>query len=218
MQKFLYIVFSLMVTLIFTSFNSETKLMKWNVEKSKNGIIVYSFLPEGERIKQIKVHSTVKGTLSAAVSVLKDVKNYPLWIYNCENSEIITQKTHLEMEYYTQSKTPWPLQNRDLVVSNRIYQDKAKKVHSISMPLLNKIPEKDNLVRITDFYGEWIFTPLTDNEIAIDYYLKVDPAGTVPSWILNMVIDVGPYQTMENFVAMLQQTHHQKATFSFIKN
>lgn len=209
----------LLFLLLFGSFNNNKPVINWNLEKSKNGILVYSSISEDQKIKQIKVKTTAKTNLSAAVSVLKEVENYPLWIYNCNTSHIVTQKNDKEMIYYAETTTPWPLQNRDLVVHNTIYQDKiTKKISSISTAYPNKIAEKENLVRIKDFYGEWALTPLNDNEISIEYYLKIDPAGNIPAWILNMLIDVGPYQTIEKFKILITLPQHKNAQFDYIKN
>ena len=214
-----YCISGLLILLVFGSFNINTSKISWNLEKSKNGILVYSSLLEGQKIKQIKVKTTSKTTLSAAIAVLKHVENYSSWIYNCNSSLLINQKNEFEMMYYSVTTTPWPLQNRDLVVYNKITQDKTtKKTQSISTPLLNKVPEKENLVRVTDFYGEWTFIPINDNEISIEYYLKIDPAGNIPAWMLNMFIDVGPYQTIEKFKQLLELPQYKNAKFDYIKN
>lgn len=218
-NKFKNSVLTCLLLLVFGSFNNKTANTEWNLEKSKNGILVYSSIPEGHHIKQIKVKATAKTTLSATIAVLKEIENYPLWIYNCKSSYKVSQQSKEEMIYYMQSSTPWPLQNRDLVVLNVVKQDKlTKKVHSTSTPLLSKIPKKEGLVRITDFYGEWIFTPLNENEITIEYYLKIDPAGDIPIWILNMIIDIGPYQTIEKFKQLIEQEKYKNATIDFIEN
>lgn len=212
-------IYCVLTLLVFGSFNTNSSKISWNLEKSKNGILVYSSIPEGHKLKQIKIKTTAKTTLSATIAVLKQVENYTLWIYNCNTSRLINQKNELEMSYYSETTTPWPLQNRDLVVYNIISQDKiTKKVQSISTPLPNKVPEKENLVRITDFYGEWTFTPINKEEISIEYYLKIDPAGSVPAWMLNMFIDVGPYQTIEKFKQLIELPQYKKITFESIKN
>lgn len=214
-----YYISGLLILLIFGSFNTNPSKISWNLEKSKNGILVYSSIPEGQKIKQIKVKTTAKTTLSAAIAVLKEVENYTSWIYSCNASRLINKKNELEMIYYSETSTPWPLQNRDLVVYNKIAQDKTtKKVQSISTPLPNKIPEKENLVRVTDFYGEWTFTPINENEINIEYYLRIDPAGNIPAWMLNMFIDVGPYQTLEKFKQLVELPQYKNAKFDYIKN
>lgn len=214
-----YYISGLLILLIFGSFNTNPSKISWNLEKSKNGIFVYSSIPEGQKIKQIKVKTTAKSTLSAAIAVLKEVENYTSWIYSCNGSLLINKKNELEMTYYSETSTPWPLQNRDLVVYNKIAQDKTtKKVQSISTPLPNKIPEKENLVRVTDFYGEWTFTPINENEINIEYYLRIDPAGNIPAWMLNMFIDVGPYQTIEKFKQLIELPQYKNAKFDYIKN
>ncbi|MCO6501211.1 MAG: hypothetical protein J5I47_12660 [Vicingus serpentipes] len=199
--------------------SSSNNAIKWKLEKSKNDIQVFSFIPEGKSLKQIKSHAIVKAEMSTILNVLADPDNYVNWIYKCSLSKKIKRINKTEMVYYTQSDTPWPISDRELYVHNTFYQDMDSKiVYSSSKPLehIDKIPLKKGVVRVTDFESKWKFTPLKNGKIAIDYYLKLDPAGKIPTWLLNMTIEIGPYETMENFKNELTKEkylHHNNHFF-----
>ena len=208
-------IFLFLILIIVTSFNSS----KWKLEKSKNGIKVYSYIPEGEKLKQLKSHTVIKASLSSIVSVLSQPNNYTTWIYKCVKSKMLKKINTTEMVYCVENDAPWPVLNRELYVLNTFRQDaKSKVLYSVSKPLPNNtIPIKKNIVRVTDFYGKWKFTPLKNGEVAIDYYLKLDPAGRIPTWLLNMTLEIGPYQTMLNFKKEVIKEKHQHSKYEFIK-
>ncbi len=212
-MKFLFFI---LILLTCTSFNSNN-VPKWKLEKSHNGITIYSYLPENKSIKEIKSHTVVNTTLSTLVAILSDVDNYKNWIYNCIVSKKVEKVAKNKMYYYTKTNAPWPLSNRDLIAYNKIFQDKASKiVYSISVPKPKKMEEQSGVVRIFYFYGEWKFTPLKNGKIAIDYHLKIDPAGLIPAWITNLFIENGPYQTLLKFKAQITKEKYKNATFDYI--
>jgi len=205
--------FFLLLTIVLTnsSFNNS---IPWKLEKSKDGIQVFSYISEGETLKQLKSHTIVKAEMSTILNVLSDPDNYVNWIYNCAVSKKIKSITKTEMVYYTKSDAPWPVLDRELYVHNSFYQEKeTKTIYSSSKPLENNnnIPLKEGIVRVTDFEGKWKLTPLKNGEIAIDYYLRLDPAGKIPTWVLNMTLEIGAYETLVNFKNELKKEkyiHH----------
>jgi len=216
MKKITQFSLLLFIGLIATSFNSS---IKWKLEKSKNGIQVYSYKPVGENLKQLKSHTKIKTSLSSLIHVLSDVEGYKNWIYKCAEAKKIKQLAPNKMVYYTVNNAPWPVEDRELYAVNKYYQDKKTKiVYSISEPLANiKIPPVKGLVRVTNFYGKWQFTPIGNGEVVVDYFLKLDPAGSIPDWVVNMTLEVGPYQSLVNFKKEVLKEEHQQANYKNIE-
>ena len=98
MKKYIFFLFSLFTFLLFTSFGTDAD-KDWKLEKNKNGISVFSFVSEGETLKEIKTLTIVHSSIVAIVSVLLDVKNYPNWIYNCSESYYLKKINSYEMIY-----------------------------------------------------------------------------------------------------------------------
>ncbi len=205
------------LAIFLTSFVTD-KPEKWKLEKNKNGVKVYSYIPKGESLKEIKMNTVVKTSLSAVVSVLQNVSDYTDWIYNCTTSKTIKKNNKSETIYYSVSDAPWPIDNRDMVLINKIHQDKKSKiVYSITGISSYYIPKNKNMVRIPKMKGIWKFTPLKNGYVNIEYLLKVDIGGKVPNWVTNMFITYGPYQSMRGFIKALNHERHVKATYDFIE-
>lgn len=216
MKNSLHIVSILFILILFTSFNSD-KTAIWKLEKNKNGIKVYSHIPEGESLKQIKTYTIVKSSLSSLISILLDVPNYPSWIYNCSEGRIVKKINEFELIYYSISDVPWPIANRDLVLHNKIHQNKKTKVvYSTSTPKLNLIPKIKGMVRIEDMFGEWKFSPLKNGYVLIEYNLKIDVGGRVPYWVINLFIEKGPYQSVLHYKEALNLKKYKNAKLDFI--
>jgi hypothetical protein len=216
MKKIFYLCFLLFIFTLFTGFNSG-KEKKWKLEKYKNGIKIFSNVPEGETIKQVKAFTTVNSSLSTIISVLIDVPNYTQWIYNCSESNCLKKINNYSMIYYSVSDVPWPLYNRDLVLKNTVSQNKKTKViYSISTPVVNVVPKKKGMIRIENMYGKWTITPKENGIVLLEYFLKLDVGGNVPDWIVNLFIENGPYQSMLHFKENLSLIKYKNAKLDFI--
>jgi len=118
---------------LLTSFNTNVKSSDWKLEKNKNGIKVYSYAAKGESLKQVKSNFTIKASLSCLLAVISDVPHYTDWISNCSKATLLKKISPTEQLYYSISDVPWPISNRDLVMKNKIHQNKKTKVvYSIS--------------------------------------------------------------------------------------
>lgn len=191
----------------------------WKLEKNKNGIKVFTHIPEGAELKEIKMSSTANATLSQAAAVLLDVDEYPRWIYNCNQAKIIKRISKHEILYYSNVKAPWPVSDRDVVANNKIFQNpKTKVVFSESTANIDVLPSIDDKVRIKKFYGLWKITPIEKNKIKIEYYLKINPGGKLPVWVVNLFIANAPYQSMLNFKRQLNEDKYQNVSMNFIKD
>lgn len=201
-------------TLLLFSFPNNSD---WKLEKSKNNIQVFSRIAEDSDLKEIRMTSSAEATLSQAVAVLMDVEGYSNWIYNCESAKVVKQLKDNEVLYYSITKAPWPVLDRDLVVHNQIYQKSdTKEVFSQSEAKAKLLPKINGRIRITNMFGLWKFTPKGNNKIEIEYYIKVDPAGSLPTWVVNMFIANGPYQSMLQFKQELQKEKYKTAKIDFI--
>ena len=66
----------------------------------------------------------------------------------------------------------------------------------------NNLAEKKDVVRIRNAEGKWIFEDLKNGHIRVTYQFYGDPEGNIPSWIINLFIVDGPYDTLINLRSM----------------
>ena len=178
----------------------------WELNKEKKGIRVYTRKADSSSFKSIKVEGVFEGSWEKLSSILMDINGLGKWVYRTKHAYVLKRITNNEVVYYTETSLPWPTTNRDAVVRMKLYFDRVhniNKVLSVGEP--DVVPVKSGLIRITYYKAEWEVKAMGKNKIAITYFLNVHPGGKMPSWVVNMFITTGPYETFEKLAELLKK-------------
>jgi hypothetical protein len=205
---------SFLLLLILSSANAQED---WKLKSDKDNIKTYSRKLADSKINAVKIESVFPCSVSQFVSVLMDVDSYDDWVYNSKSTRLVKQVSPSEMYYYSEVGFPWPTTNRDFVSHVIISQDprtKVARVDAKNVPGL--VPVKPNIVRIEKSSGEWIITPISKNEIRIEYVLQVDPGGDLPAWLINPFASKGLVETFKNLRKQLVKPQYVAARPPFI--
>jgi hypothetical protein len=52
--------------------------------------------------------------------------------------------------------------------------------------------------------------------ILIDFTLFADPAGSIPSWLVNMFSNLGPFETFKKLKIQIKKPEYQNVHLPFI--
>jgi len=206
-----------LLTLTFLS-GVSTDETAWKFKKEKRGIKVYIRDAEDSKIKELKITLEVNASLSSVLSAVNDVQSYPNWVYRNISSEVLV-KDGLHVVYYGKTDFPWPMDDRDYIMDSRVWQDENGVAYSKSNAIWGtdyKAIEK-KVVRVPQMISDWTFTPKGNGVVNIEYYLKSDPGGLLPPWLINMAIDQGPIQTMEAFREIVNSPKYKDAKLAWLK-
>ncbi len=217
-NKKLYL--SLMVLIILFTFQVSLLSQKggWKLKKEKDGIEIYTKDGIANNLKEIKINTLLKASLSSITAALSDINAYPEWVYKCIDSKPLYMVGGQELYFYTETNLPWPLQNRDLVLHNITFQDPVTKtVFSSSVTAEGIEPEKEGIVRVPYLVSKWVFTPLKNGTVHLSYYLNSDPGGSIPDWLVNMAIEQGPFQTMKKFRELVKKEKYKNVQLPYIQ-
>ena len=186
-------------TLSFAQYN-------WKLEKSKDGIQVYSSEQKNSSFKAIKVECTLTGTYNKLISILTNVSGFHKWIYNNKQSQLLKKHSALDFVYYSETSMPFPVANRDVIIRMQIKTDSLPKFMTVSGSNQNDyIPAIPGLQRIPHYRANWKITMPTANSLHIVYHLEVDPGGSLPAWLANSFADKGPFNTFSNLADQLKK-------------
>ncbi len=178
---------------------------RWQLAKEKNGIKVYTSLDGVSKFKSIKVEAVLAGSIERLISLLSDASTNKDWIYNTNASYLIKRISPTETLSYTETSVPWPASNRDVPINMHLnYDDKNNILKVIAKGVPAAIPEKKGIVRIPFFNSMWNVKYDGKGKLYINYFLEMDPGGSVPAWITNMFVSRGPYETFNNLAAKLK--------------
>lgn len=178
----------------------------WKLEKSKEGINVYTSEVKGSSFKAVKVVCTLTGTYNKLISLLTNVSGFGNWIYNNKKSQLLKKNSQYDFIYYSETSMPFPFDNRDVVIRMQISTDSLPKFLSIKGHNLDDvIPKIPGRARIPHYKSSWKVTMPTGNTISITYFLEVDPGGNLPAWLANSFADKGPFNTFSKLAELLKK-------------
>jgi len=190
---------------------------KWELKKDKNDVKVYVREAVDSPFKELKMSYTVEASMNSIMALLQDIEAIPDWVYKCTEAYVVKEISQEEEYYYNLVDFPWPLSDRDFVVKSKLTRDTINNtMRSESWVANDMIPEKEGVVRIKDLHLWWEFTPKENGIVHIDYYLKSDPGGYLPAWIVNMAADQGPMQTVKRFRKALKDPKYKNAKVAYL--
>jgi START domain len=190
----------------------------WKLKRDKGDVKVYMRNVEGSKIKELKFTTNIRASLNTIAYVLTNVEGFDNWVYASVTSETIKKISDTEVYYYTEMDFPWPLSNRDLVLYSKFWQDpKTLALHSVTTSAHWMKPGLEDIVRITLADLRWSFTPAGNGNVHVDYYLKSDPGGSIPAWLVNLAADQGPMQTMVKFKDELKKEEYKFKKLAFVQ-
>jgi hypothetical protein len=189
----------------------------WHLETDKDGIQVYSRQLVGSRFKEIKVQCEMPGTLEQLVALYSDVANYRNVISNTRTAYLLHHVSETEFFYYMESQMPATVANRDLVMRLHFaYNPQIRSLLITTTAVDGLVPLKEGLVRVPFWQGEWQVRAVAPNRLHINYSFRVDPGGTLPAWLVNILAPVAPYQSFLKLRNSLRLPRYQDQHFAFL--
>lgn len=178
----------------------------WKLEKSKEGINVYTSEQKNSSFKAIKVEATLTGTYAKLIGILTNVAGFHNWIYNNKQSKLLKKHSQHDFVYYSETSMPFPVANRDVIIRMQIKTDSLPKFMTVAGSNQDDyIPELPGLERIPYYRASWKITQATPNSLHIIYFLEVDPGGSLPAWLANSFADKGPFNTFSKLAEQLKK-------------
>lgn len=174
------------------------------LRKEEDGIKVYACDSELSKLRSIKAVFTIETTMDHIIKVILNVDNYINWQYNTINAHVVKMISDTELIYYSEVAAPWPISNRDLVIHLSIQNDISRGsvvVSTNSVP--DYIPHKKGIVRVPMSKAQWIIKPITDSLVSVEYTMLINPGGSVPVWMVNLVVVEAPYKSFKDFKKMI---------------
>ncbi len=189
----------------------------WTFKNEKEGVKVY--YRKTDDIYELKLITSLKVSLSGLVTLFSEVENYPKWGYKVIESRQLKKVSDWEVYYYSKLDFPWPLDDRDIVVRSTMTQDPATgRITTSSIAEPNYLPAQKGVVRMTNAHTSWTLVPGPGGWTYVEYYIYSDPGGSLPDWLVNMALDVGPRETIKSIRNFVQQDKYQRAKLAYLKD
>ncbi|OIQ24285.1 MAG: hypothetical protein BM555_07240 [Crocinitomix sp. MedPE-SWsnd] len=171
----------------------------WKLEKNKDGIKVYTRSTNGSEILEFKAICEVSASRKRVAEVVARITDYPNWFPDCAHAQVLKSISPTKRKIYYEIDLPWPASNRDVVMVLSVDVDNSKKTTTINFDhATGGKDKKDGVVRMPSAKGFWKIVTV-GKKSKVTYQFLADPGGSLPTWIINMFIVDGPYDT---FVAL----------------
>lgn len=215
MQKLLLTL--LLATIFVPSFINAQDTNGWIFKNEKEGVKVY--YRKTSDVYELKLITSLKVSLSGLVTLLSEVDNYPKWGYKVTESRELKKISEWETYYYSKLDFPWPLDDRDIVVRSKMEQDPVtRRITATSVSEPDYIPANKGVVRMRNAHTSWTLLPGPGGWTYVEYYIYSDPGGSLPDWLVNMALDVGPRETIKNIRNFVLQDKYQRAKLAHLKD
>ena len=193
-----------------------TKEFRWELKKDKEGIQVHTRKVQGWDTREFQGVTTVKTSLDSAIALFEDTKKITQWMYRIKEFTMLEEKDPGVIIFYFRQGLPWPITDRDAVLTRTRKQDSATKAVSYTALMIpNGYPLKKGAVRMPYIRVLWLFTPKEDGTLVIYYRLLLDVGGRVPKWLANNQLNVDiPFHSLKKFRELLQRPEYQNAKVS----
>lgn len=176
----------------------------WNLVEEYPGMKVYTRMPEESKFKEVKMDFEVNASVGKIIEYISVASRFPKWVYSCKKAY------SLEIEgediYYILFDMPWPIEDRDIVQKSLTQIDSLSGIAQIyTRALESDLPKKKNVVRVVENNIYWRLYPLGENKTRILYYAIGNPGGRVPAWLVNMIVTVGPKNTIKQLIEQVEK-------------
>jgi hypothetical protein len=178
-------------------FSCSMAAQSWDFIKEKNGIKIYTRKEAGKSLKSYQGVTDISAPAEKIFAMMEDINNIEWWDKNLTQIKVLLYEKNKRAQYYLVYDLPWPVTDRDLCVDVTITVDPVTGERNITAISLNGvIPERNDMVRIKDYRQTWTIIPAGEEMTHVVLEGFVDPAGSVPDWISNMLIIESPFKAI----------------------
>jgi len=182
----------------------------WKLLKESEGIRIYSRGVKGFALDEFLAVAIIDSPPEVICDVLLDVPSQPQWMAYCKKSRIVQHKSEFDFIFHHVIDFPWPLSDRDVLVTSISEMDFKKGIFLAKFRSFNKpiIPKLDGVIRLTKMMGKWDFKRTKSNRTLFIYNSSADPGGYIPSFLTNWFSKDIPFLTIKGMRKMVKKAKY----------
>ncbi len=212
MKIFKSMVMALVLVFVLVSGVSAGKSTAWKKVMDRKGVVAYARSVPGSRVLEIRAAGIIPAPAAVLAEVLRDVPAAPEWLPSCSKGELLHNYSRNNMLMRYTMDLPWPVSDRDLVVRSDVKYDldHARGISNVFVVVDAKYPPNEDIVRITDMEAEYIFEYLGPEKTGMIMTTRVDPAGNLPAFLINLTTKHFAYKQFTALRKMCKLSKYRK--------
>lgn len=136
------------------------------------------------------------------VTVLKDPDIAEEWVDLMLEHSVVRETAPDTNLIYEAYGLPWPISNRDYVMTEKLGYDEANKVFTINYESTtdSSKPEYTDFVRAMAYRTFWRLKKVGPGRTFVEVEVSTDPKGALPAWLINLIQKDWPWKTIDGLV------------------
>ena len=203
-MKFSFLIITLICSSTLYGLDKEFDRVKiigeWKKVLEEDGVEIFLAEVPDSKFKAFRSRGIVKGNIEKYLALFREVGEMKKWSPKIIDKVVLKEVSDIEAITYQIDDIPWPVQDRDLILSNKLYLDKEEKclkvlLHSVEDP---SRPPNNDYIRAQVDWAVFSIRPQTKDTTYIDFMIHADPKGNIPAWVVNQIQRKWPYKFLKN--------------------
>ena len=208
---------TLVFVLLLTPLRAAADDHAWTVSLDKDEVTVELRREPGKSYRSFRATTEINAGQASAIALLQDHRVCTQWLYRCEESRILQQLSPKERLFYQVTDLPFPARSRDAVFHAVIQYHPDDSVEVIMTAAPEELAATGH-VRITEATGSYLLEALPGNRTRVTWQQYVDPAGALPAWLVNSMMNDLPYKSLIAFRELVLSPPYASARFVYDDN
>ena len=232
----LFLATILFMTLYSPALAFTTKSVQWDLVGKENGIEVSRRHIEAQGLHQFRGVGEVEAGIPELIALFADAPKQIQWQHGCVESKLVKRNFDPEREadsnknvetltqiVYGVQGVPWPLTDRDYILKSYLATDFDEDGKLVQVSIRAKdtrqqnYPPKNGKVRIPVMNTDIVLTPISETKTLMSFSVLLDPGGWAPKWIVDMVTQNVPQQTILNTRRVMANKDYDTSLARFIR-
>ena len=216
MKKIVFVTMMIMMTSV--SALAAGQVGEWKKVRESDGIIGWSRSNSMSSVDEVRAEGIINAPVAVVEAVLRDTPSMKKYMFMCSDAYSLEldglKNTKDSYHVYFSQGLPWPLNDRYGLGRINWMLDKSVpgalivRCLSVSNPFN---PPKKNILRMPIGDVTWLLVPAENNTTKLTYQVLADPAGNLPSAVVNMLMKNVGVTTLKNIRKLAKQEPYRNA-------
>ena len=209
------------LVVMFVSFSANGQIdrdrYQWKLKKDSSGVQVFTAKVPNSKHLAVSAVTVIDAQAESVAAMIMDLPNCSQWAPLCKKAYVQERVSATENYVYSLNNIPFPGVDRDAVTHVFWSKDEATGVISMESSAVddNRVAKVKGVIRIKHAVAKWRLTPQANGMLLIESYAHVNPASSMPKWLLNRLLVGSPHKTMKNIRKRMEEGLYQGAQLPF---
>ncbi len=168
----------------------------WEVARDEQGIKVSLSDVGGSDYKMFRGETVIATSVGRLMTAFSDQSSCKSWRFKC-GAYVSLGSGY----FYRRTTLPWPLSDRFVITRNTQPNETTLLITHIPLAklpknIIAKLPDHDGLVEMKQYSGSWKLKQINEGEVEVVYEIRGNPAGNIPSSMVNKGTVDAPFSTL----------------------